>query len=652
LRPPVFFLYSFKGVKRIKSPIFTQLNPIQDKIKAKQGMDSKRRAQFLRISQTTSLPELQIVHCNAIPEAKTNLHFPVVRIYAVRSFRNYNHGKLMFTFVIGDATGLADVTCFVPFHFSQILAAKGLFIELKHASAKPTKLKYQRFYASASPLVIEIGNETTISILDMEQVNLKYTADQLAPKDGSIPSNWFRPMLNLVDERFHAKADRERKNIGFEDTQFAGYLAMDNHYVLPQNSEEPSLPIHGPIPPEVAAIDMFDAGDNDSSLEQIDEHEALCGDSGFIANTFPVDGTCWTELDISKLKHGMSFEIQSEGKSFGRGVVSLRDDSLNFVVLKRKQTIDVDSRDVQRSPVGHIHDIKTRAAATLHRIPKDEFKQWRKGLHLSMYTILGLQRPQQGSTLQGRLPSGRRASISEGIRCAGCNEPFANKWTLTRHYKRSSLCRAKTNMDDLPVYKCKLCDQLPYINERHFRNHVTKKHSDANFESALMSKDDLQGLNREEAASNKQLAMLPHKDEPYTSSEVLQVVSQWPTRTLYNVYYVEPSHKEILVSTGLFLGTDKNGDLIARFNPDLSPIIEKVDCTEKFEVRAVVPIGVKTKADKRVREDVETSLLIERRDVILDRLQLIRHAFESDAISAGVDLFMEAFDDLQDLIKK
>jgi len=404
---------------------------------------SKRRSQFLRTVQTAPLPELQVARCNAIPQAKQSLHFPVVRVYAVRSFRNHHNGELMFTFVIGDCTGLADVTCFVPAHYTQVLSAKGLFIEIKHASAKPTNVKYQRFYASASPLVIEIGKSTTISILNVEQVNLNFTAEQLAPKDGSIPSIWFRPKLNELDERFHAKADRDRKELGLEDSQFAGYLAMDTNYVPPKNSKT-SIPIHGPVPPEVAAMNMFDTDDNENSLDHVDEHEALCGDSGYIANTFPMSGTRWSDLNISALKHGMAFQIQNEGKLLGRGVVSLRDDSVKFVVLKRKQTIEVDNRDVQRSPVGHIHDSETRAGATLHRIPKEEFKQWRKGLHLSMYAILGFQRPEQVTTSQGRVPSGRRASSSKEIRCANCNEPFSSEWKLTLHYKRSALCRAKT----------------------------------------------------------------------------------------------------------------------------------------------------------------------------------------------------------------
>jgi len=40
-------------------------------------------------------------------------------------------------------------------------------------------------------------------------------------------------------------------------------------------------------------------------------------------------------------------------------------------------------------------------------------------------------------------------------------------------------------MDALPSYKCKLCDKLPYLNEKHFQNHVLKKHPEATFESAL-----------------------------------------------------------------------------------------------------------------------------------------------------------------------
>jgi len=167
-----------------------------------------------------------------------------------------------------------------------------------------------------------------------------------------------------------------------------------------------------------------------------------------------------------------------------------------------------------------------------------------------------------------------------------------------------------------------------------------------------MSKDELQRTHNEEDVQISQLAMLPHKDGSYTSSEVLQVVSQWPTRTHYNVFYVEPSQKEVQVSTGLFLGQNKNGDFIARFNPDLGSFTEKVDCTDKFEVRAIVPIIGPVKCDKRVRHDDDDIPFNDRREDMLEKLQLIKDAFQSSATSAGVQLFLESYDELQEFVKK
>jgi len=605
---------------------------------------SKPKSQFFR-----PLPALHVVMCNHIPDSHCSLHFPVVRVYAVRSLRNYHQGDLLFTFVIGDSTGITDVTCFVREQFSEVLLAKGLFVEIKNASAKPIKPRYLRFYATASPRVVEIGKYTTITTLDMEQVKVNYAAHQLAPLDGSIPSTWFRPMLNDIDERFHAKAHREREELGLEASQFAGYLAMDSNYVPPQNSKN-MIPIHGAVSPEIAAMDMFDSGEPQNTREETDEHHVLCGDSAYIANSFPgpMSGTRWADVNLSELKHGMAFQVEDEGKFLGRGVVMLREETIKFVVLKRKQTIEVDKRDIQRSPVGHIHDALTRGTATLHRIPKDEFKQWRKGLHLSMYLLLDLKRPEHITISHGRVPSGRLASVATEIICVGCKESFSSEGKLTLHYKRSSICRAKTNMDDLPNYKCKLCDKLPYINEKRFRNHVTKKHPEATFESALMSVEDLSRISKN-GSSIKELAMLPHKEGPYTSSEILQAVSEWPMHTKFDVHYVQ---KAMQVSTGLFLGKDANGDFVARFSPGTHPFIDKVDFTEKSEVFAVIPTVGTAKSEKRVREEDDNAGLgcRDRRTDLLDRFIRIKEAFKSEAVSTGVELFMDAIDGLQEFL--